>query len=225
AAERALSLNPDLAEAHAVKARILSEEKRHDEASNEIKIALRLNPESHEVNKCAAILNFRQQRIDEAINYFEKAVALEKMDFAAAGLLITCYTAVGNSDAAKRAAEIALERAEKVLTRDPNNGSAMGHGSDALAVLGQAERAKEWMGRALLIDPDNLAMRYNFGCVLAVHLNDKDAALDMLAPAFEKMGASLINHAKIDPDLDIIRDDPRFKTLLAAAESRLGLLS
>src|SRR5437762_545517 len=31
AAERALSLNPDLAEAHAVKARILSEENRHDE--------------------------------------------------------------------------------------------------------------------------------------------------------------------------------------------------
>src|SRR5438128_776880 len=35
AAERALSLNPELAEAHAVKARILSEEERHNEASKE----------------------------------------------------------------------------------------------------------------------------------------------------------------------------------------------
>src|SRR5205809_1458655 len=225
AAERALSLNPDLAEAHAVIARILSEEKRHDEASNEIKIALRLNPESHEVNKCAAILNFRQQRIDEAINYFEKAVALEKMDFAAAGLLITCYTAVGNSDAAKRAAEIALERAEKVLTRDPNNGSAMGHGSDALAVLGQAERAKEWMGRALLIDSENLAMRYNFACALAIHLRDRDAALEMLGPVFGKIGAGLFNHTKVYPDLDPLRDDARFKAMLAAAEKRLELTS
>src|SRR5438270_2742407 len=49
-AERALSLNPELAEAHAVKARILSEEERHDEASKEIAIALSLDPESHEVN-------------------------------------------------------------------------------------------------------------------------------------------------------------------------------
>ena len=225
AAERALSLNPELAEAHAVKARILSEEERHDEASKEIAIALSLDPESHEVNKCAAVLRFRQQQLEEAIRYFEKAVALEEMDFASAGLLITCYTALGDRAATKRAAQIALSRAEKVLAQDPNNGSAMGHGSDALAVLGQGERAKEWMERALLIDPENLAMRYNFACALANHLKDRDAALEMLGPAFEKIGAGLINHSKIDPDLDPLRDDPRFKAMLAAAETRLGLSS
>jgi len=225
AAERALSLNPELAEAHAVKARILSEEERHDEASKEIAIALSLDPESHEVNKCAAVLRFRQQQLEEAIRYFEKAVALEEMDFASAGLLITCYTALGDRAATKRAAQIALSRAEKVLAQDPNNGSAMGHGSDALAVLGQGERAKEWMERALLIDPENLAMRYNFACALANHLKDRDAALEMLGPAFEKIAAGLINHSKIDPDLDPLRDDPRFKAMLAAAETRLGLSS
>ena len=98
----------------------------------------------------------------------------------------------------------------------------MGHGSDALAVLSQGERAKEWMGRALLIDPENLSMRYNFSCALAVHLKDRDAALEMLAPAFEKMGTGLVNHAKIDPDFDGIRDDPRFQAMLAAAEARLA---
>src|SRR5213595_3494929 len=205
AAERALELNADLAEAHAVKARILSEEKRHDEASREIETALRLDPESHQVNKCAAVLRFRQQRLKESIRYFEKAVALEEGDFGSSGMLITCYTALGNHEAARRAAEITLARAEKVLAHDPNNGSAMGHGSDALAVLGQGERAKEWMGRALLIDPENLSMRYNFGCVLAVHLNDKEAALEMLVPAFEKMGMGLVNHAKVDPDFDALR--------------------
>ena len=101
----------------------------------------------------------------------------------------------------------------------------MGHGSDALAVLGQGERAKEWMERALLIDPENLAMRYNFACALANHLKDRDAALEMLGPAFEKIAAGLINHSKIDPDLDPLRDDPRFKAMLAAAETRLGLSS
>ena len=40
AAERALELNPDLAEAHSVKARILSEENRDGEAAREIEIGL-----------------------------------------------------------------------------------------------------------------------------------------------------------------------------------------
>jgi adenylate cyclase len=211
-----------LAEAHAVKARILSEEKRHDEASREIETALRLDPESHQVNKCAALLRFRQQRVEESIPYFEKAVALEEGDFGSSGMLITCYTALGNREAARRAAEITLARAENVLARDASNGSAMGHGSDALAVLGQGERAKDWMARALLIDPENMTMRYNFVCALANHLNDKEAALDMLGPSFEKMGAGLVNHAKIDPDLDPLRDDPRFKEMLEVAERRLG---
>src|SRR5207248_4703246 len=118
-----------------------------------------------------------------------------------AGMLVTCYTALGNHQAAVRAAEITLTRAEKVLAQDRNNGAAMGHGSDALAVLGQGERAKEWMNRALLIDPDNVNMRYNFVCALGMHLQDKDAALEMLGPALEKMGAGMIKHAKIDPDL------------------------
>jgi adenylate cyclase len=74
AAERALSLNPDLAEAHAVKARILSEENRNDEASREIEIALQLDPESHQVNRSAAVLRFRQQQLEEAIRHWEKAV-------------------------------------------------------------------------------------------------------------------------------------------------------
>jgi len=222
AAERALELNADLAEAHAVKARIFSEEKRHEEASREIETALRLDPESHQVNKCAALLRFRQQRLEESVRYFEKAVALEEGDFGAAGMLITCYLALGNPEAASRSAKITLARAEKVLAHDPNNGSAMGHGSWALAALGQGERAKDWMGRALLIDPENLTMRYNSACALANNLNDKEAALEILAPAFEKMGAGLLNHAKIDPDLAPIRDDPRFKEMLEVAERRLG---
>ena len=77
------------------------------------------------------------------------------------------------------------------------------------------------MGRALLIDREKMTI-YNFVCALANHLNDKEAALEMLGPALEKMGTGLINHAKIDPGFDAIRDDPRFKAMLAAAEPRVA---
>ena len=78
------------------------------------------------------------------------------------------------------------------------------------------------MERALLVDPDNITMRYNFVCALANYFKDKDAALEMLRPALEQMGTGMINHAKVDPDLDPIRDDPRFKEMLAAAEERVS---
>jgi adenylate cyclase len=70
--------------------------------------------------------------------------------------------------------------------------------------------------------PENITMRYNFVCALANYLKDKEAALQMVGPLFEKMGTGLVDHAKVDPDLACIRDDPRFKAMLTAAEARLA---
>jgi adenylate cyclase len=137
-------------------------------------------------------------------------------------MLACCYTAVGNSQAAVRVAQITLSRTEKTLAQDPNNAAAMAYGANALATLGEAERAKDWISRALLIDPDNMNARYNFACVLTTRLKDPDAALELLNPVFETLATGFLNHAKADPDLDPLRDDPRFKAMVAAAEARLA---
>jgi adenylate cyclase len=81
----------------------------------------------------------------------------------------------------------------------------------------------ETIERALLIDPDNLRMRYNFGCVLSAYLHDRDAALDLLEPVFVQSNPTLVKGATIDPDLDFLRGDPRFEKALADARQRLGL--
>jgi adenylate cyclase len=222
AVERALALDANLAEAHAVRARILSEGGRHDEASVEIDVALRLDPESYEVNRTAAYLRFRQHRLPDAIRHFEKAQSLMETDVSSSNMLVTCYTGIGDSEAARRAAQITLARAQKTLAQDPSNGAAMGFCCNSLALLGQAESAKGWMSRALLIDPDNTNMRYNFACTLVVHLKDIDGAFELLGPLFEKIPVGLLNHAKADPDLDPLRDDPRFQAMVAAAEARLA---
>jgi len=221
AAEQALALDANLAEAHAVKARVLSQYGRHDAASAEIEIALRLDPESYEVNKSAAYLRVRQQRFNEAIGFYEKAMALMETDVNSPAMLITCYTAVGPTEGAQRAAQITLARAEKILAQDSNNGSAMGYGVTALAMLGEAERTKDWISRALLIEPDNMNMRYNFACAMTT-LRETDVALEILGPVFETAHIDRLNHAKVDPDLDPIRTDPRFEAMVASAEARLA---
>ena len=221
-AERALALDANLAEAHAVKARILARHGRHDEAAAEIEVALRLDLESYEVNRAVAYLRFSQRRLDEAIRYYEKSMSLMETDLNSGAMLLTCYTALRNPQAARRVARIELSRVEKTLAQDPNNGTAMAYGAVSLAALGESERAKDWISRALLIDPDNMNARYNFACSLATGLNDPDAALELLGPYFETAATGRLNHAKADPDLDPLRDDPRFKAMVAAAELRIA---
>ena len=219
---RALTLDPDLAEARALKALKRSEAGRHDDASAEIAVALRLDPESYEVNLRAGYISYNQGRLASAVPYFEKATALTETDTGSPTMLISCYTALGDAENARRIARVVLERAEKALGKDRSSGNALGAGVAALAALDEPDRANDWMRRALLIDPDNLLMRYNLGCTLARSLGDRDAALRMLEPVLERDTGRLVTAASTDPDLASLRGDPRFQAMLAAANARLA---
>ena len=116
-----------------------------------------------------------------------------------------------------------VAQAEKAVAEDPSNGSALAAGASGLAVLGEKDRAKAWMERAMLIDPDNLKMRYNFACMLARYLGDKEGALRLLEQNFAEVKGSQVKAAETDPDLDCLRDDPRFQKLLDKVKARLGL--
>ena len=222
AAERALMIDPDLADAHAVRAKYLAGMGRHEEAFAEIESALGLDPESFEVNETAALLHYQQRQFEDSIRYFEKATVLMEADYGSPGMLMSCYAAVGNEEQARRAARLCLGRAEKALEKDQSSGGAMGFGVPALAILGEPDRARDWMARALRIDPDNLHMRYNFACTLSNELHDSDGALDLLGPFFARTTESFLNLAKVDPDFDNVRANPRFQAMIAAAEARLG---
>jgi adenylate cyclase len=222
AVERALALDPDLAEGHALKARHLHFAGRYDEAAEEVAIALRLDPESYEANAVAGRYYHGQRRFEDAIRHWEKMAALTDINFAVHGMLSSCYTALGDAEGARRSAQASLARAEATLAQDKSNGAAMGFAVTALAVLGEAERARDWIRSALLIDPENEIMRYNFACALSIHLRDLEGALELLGPYFQRATRTNLNHFKADPDMDPLRDDPRLQAMIAAAEERLA---
>jgi len=221
AADRALELDPKLGEAHAIKAQILQADGAADAAAKEVATALELDPDSYEVNRAAGRLNYLLLRYEDAVRFYEKSADLMETDINSVSMLISCYTALGNRAGVRRAAEMAVNRADAILARDQNNAGVMLYSAYALSALGESERAKQRMDHALLIDPDNFNMRYNFACALNVHLKDTDAALDMLRPVFATITEAFLPFAKADPDLALLHDDPRWQAMVAAAEARL----
>ena len=87
----------------------------------------------------------------------------------------------------------------------------------ALVTLGEAERAREWTERAMLLDPDNINLLYNLGCNM-VSLRDFDKAIELLGKVMAHAQRQNLVWFETDTTLDPIRDDPRFKARLAQAE-------
>jgi adenylate cyclase len=223
AAHTALAIDPSIAEAYLPMIRRLEDRRRFAEAEAEIEKALQLAPDSWEVNKEAGRMAMDRRDVEKATRHYEKAVEVMESDFHAWALLLTCYQAQGNKEQVEHAARMMVSEAEKALQHDPSNGTALGIIAGGYGALGEADRAREWIERAMLLDPDNLKMRYNFACVLASHIGDQEAALNLLERTFAFFPEPLVRAADSDPDLDPLRHHPRFHHMLAEAKKRLNI--
>ena len=223
AADQALKLDPTLAAAYSVRARHIAEQGDFDRALSEIRQALYLDPNSWEANREAARLLMQRRRVDEAMQHYMLAASLDENDFHSCMMLTTCVEALGLKERMPAVAQQMLERSERVLAQDSLNASALGVSAAALLILGDINRAKERIQRAIVVDPDNINMPYNFACVLAVTAGDIEGALDMLETMMPRQSRSLMLTMLADPDMDPLRDHPRFKRMVADAMRRTGV--
>ena len=210
---------------HSAAARHLAEQGRLDDAWRQIEAALQIDCDSTEANRCAGWILYAQGRLAEAVPYYERATAGSKADHQSPAMLISCYRSRGDDAGVKRAAALALARAEQSVASVLSKGPAFASGAKGLAALGHGERARKWLRKALNVDPGNLPMRYDLAATLACFLGDTEAALDVLEPFVEGASKPIdVQLLESDPDWSPIRETRAFQTLLGRARKQVRAL-
>jgi adenylate cyclase len=221
AAERGLALDPARPELHAVRARYLWNDGRPKDAWAEVETALTYDPDCWDAHIEGGRFSYLEHQFDNAVRFFERAMALSGAATGACELM-SSYHAKGDAAGVRRAAELILADAEQALAQDHVSVSLSSAATAACVALGQVDRARSLLERGLLLAPENAMLQYNFACALSSFLKDADGALATLGEAFPRLPASVIEHAKRDPDLELVRGDPRFQAMVAAASSSVS---
>jgi tetratricopeptide (TPR) repeat protein len=240
AARRALALDPDLATAHAVLSRILLlRDWNWPAAAAESRYAIALDPNGAEPRAAYALYlrsagrsaeaiveRQRAQRADplnpqwltflgdeyvfarryrEAVGAYERALELERDYRPAVVSLADVYARMGlYADAAEWQLRALLLRNQKDLATAFQNARATGGPRAAI----------EWLDRRSLAEfqrsPDEHLWDLAYICA---RLGEREAAMRWLTQAYNARDSGMLQ-ARVDPDLDSVRADPRFAELL-----------
>lgn len=217
ASRKALELEPGLAEAHASRglAHLVSDD--FEAAEAEFEKAIELNPCLFEAHYYFARTRFHQGRLEEAIELFKTAGEMDPTDYQSRCLRIQVLRGLGRDEAAVAEATNAIKVIEKNLKWSPDDARAYHLGAGTLVVLGDTERAKRWLHRAIEIDPEDPVVLYNVACNLAT-LGELESAIEYLDNAIQH-GTVSAAWMRNDEDLANLRSDPRYAILLEQLEA------
>jgi serine/threonine protein kinase/Flp pilus assembly protein TadD len=232
--QEAIRLEPDNAQAHQALARGLWMGKGDFAAAVPVfERAIQLNPQAGYSYLQLALLLAWLGEYDRAVEISRQAVDLQEQYISGdAGLqIVGAHSRLGYVYYLRQQYEQALKEYERELAfvnssdhalRERINielnvkvGAAyqrMGRTSDAARHFDRALKAFDARASRGADDP---ATRYYIATALAMR-GDRDRAIDFLAKVATAQPALTRSRAARDPDLDSLRDDPRFQKLLAA---------
>jgi serine/threonine-protein kinase len=241
AAQKALEIDPTLAEAHTFLAySLVIYDWNWAEAERHFKRAIELDP-----NNSAAHFRYGQiyltptGRLDEGIGEIKRGLELDPLDINMGASLAWAYVFTGQNDKALEQArktydlepshplgrwvlsqayilnemyDEAVLLDEQWLQTDPTNQLALREAGIAYAKVGRRDKAEEMIGKFLEVAKTEYVPTCRIASIYAA-LGDKDRAFVELNKAFDARDWELFR-LNIDPYWKPLRDDQRFKDLL-----------
>ena len=213
--KQALELNPNYAEAHHWYAIYLANMGRHDEAVPLGKRAVELDPLSLLMNMTPALIFYLARQYDRSVEVLQKIIEMEPNFPAAHSVLGNAYTQAGMYEQAMGEYQKVLELSKGATVVETAMKVVVAH---AYARWGKRSKAMKMLDAVTKANATGT-------CVSPYSVAGIYAALGQSEPAFEWLNKACEQHdlqlvsLKVDPSLDGVRSDPRFKDLIR----RIGL--
>lgn len=186
-AQSALSVKPELVDAHILCGKAFTNLGRYEEASESYQKAIYYNPvDSESYNNLGNVFLFLKQ-YEDALEAYRRSIELKPSDAGTYNNLGETYRQLGRHLEAISAYSKAIERRADFAVAYVN--LAASH-----VALKEYEEAAEALARAVKLDPNEANWRYNFA-VLCLSLRNRERAMQQRA-ALQKMNTELT--AKLD---------------------------
>ena len=214
ASRKALELEPELAEAHVSRGIVASLTHHFAEAEGAFEKAMKLEPKMFEAAYWYGMGLQAEGRFEDAVKLFERASVLRPEDYQAAHFLGQAYHSLGKNEEMQTQLRRGLRLMEGSLELNPDDARAANLAAGVYASLGEADDAIKYAERSLAIDPEDPMLLYNVACTYSA-LGRHDQAISCLERAVEK-GFGHREWIDNDPDLNPIRDNPRYQAIVDA---------
>ena len=211
--KKALRLAPGIPETHIARGIAYAIYHDYKQADLEFETAICLEPASGSAWFTWARSKTYEGDARKAIELYQKASEIRPYGYQCVLMQMTLLSSLGDMEGAKEKAKEGLRRAKAFLELNPDENRAWSMGAFALHRLGKADEAIEWMDTALRNSPRNSALTYNAASFYAM-TGDTDKSLDYLQQAADS-GCLNLSWMARDSDLDPVRDNPRFKEIIA----------
>ncbi len=205
--QRAIELNPSYAPARSWYSECLAGMERLDEAMTEAKRALDLDPLSLMVKARVGWISYLARRYEAAIELERRTLEMDPNCTSAHYYLGVAYEQEARYQEAIEEFQTALS-----LSGCPITLGALGH---AYAVSGESTRALKVLDRLKRLSKQRYVSPYSRALIYAgLGHNDHAFAWLQKAAVERGQGGHGLTNLKVDPRLDSLRSDPRFRRLV-----------